>query len=171
MPASEKYREEKEAKGRIGTMAPGLEPRVADYEARVRASFGRQRFMETIGARLVRVAAGEVEIELPCRADLTQQHGFVHAGVVTALADTACGYAAFTLMPAGVGVLSVEYKINLLAPARGELLVARGRVVRPGRTLTVCAGEVFARQAGEATLAATLLGTMMTVRGRPEIED
>ena len=144
-------------------MGQELEPQVSDYEARVRASFGRQRFMEMIGARLVRLAAGEVEIELPHRADLTQQHGFVHAGVVTALADTACGYAAFTLMPAGVGVLSVEYKINLLAPARGELLVARGRVLRPGRTLTVCAGE--------ESLVATLLGTMMTVRDRPEIAD
>jgi len=152
-------------------MGQELEPQVSDYEARVRASFGRQRFMEMIGARLVRLAAGEVEIELPHRADLTQQHGFVHAGVVTALADTACGYAAFTLMPAGVGVLSVEYKINLLAPARGELLVARGRVLRPGRTLTVCAGEVFARHAGEESLVATLLGTMMTVRDRPEIAD
>ena len=152
-------------------MEAPFEPQVADFEERVRASFGRQRFMQAIGARLGRVAPGEVEIELPFRADLTQQHGFVHAGVVTAIADTACGYAAFTLMPAGAGVLSVEYKINLLAPGRGERLLARGRVLRPGRTLTVCTGEVLARTAAAESLVATLLGTMMTVRGRPGIED
>lgn len=152
-------------------MGPASTTQAADPGARVRASFGRQQFMQLIGAHLGLVAPGKVEIELPCRTDLTQQHGFVHAGVVTALADTACGYAAFTLMPAGTGVLSVEYKINLLAPAQGERLVARGRVVRPGRTLTVCAAEVFACQAAEESLVATLLGTMMTVRGRPGIAD
>jgi uncharacterized protein (TIGR00369 family) len=114
-------------------------PRAGDpaFEARVRASFARQGVMTTIGARLTRVAAGAVEIELPFRSDLTQQHGFVHAGVITTIADSACGYAAFSLMPAEASVLTVEYKVNLLAPARGDRFVARGRVVKPGRTLTV----------------------------------
>jgi uncharacterized protein (TIGR00369 family) len=143
-----------------------FEPQVAEYAERVRAIFAGQGFMQAIGARLGRVAPGEVEIELPFRGDLTQQHGFVHAGVVTAIVDTACGCAAFTLMPAGAGVLSVEYKINLLAPAVGERLLARGRVLRPGRTLTVCAGEVLAYAAGKEALVATLLATMMSVSGR-----
>jgi uncharacterized protein (TIGR00369 family) len=154
-----------------GETTAAFAAQAADYAARVRASFGRQRFLQAIGARLVRVAPGEVEIELPWRADLTQQHGFAHAGVITALADTACGYAAFTLMPAGAGVLSVEYKINLLAPGRGDRLLARGRVLRPGRTLTVCMADVIAQAGGRDSLVATLLGTMMTVRDRPGIED
>jgi uncharacterized protein (TIGR00369 family) len=132
-----------------------------DFAAKVRATFAGQPFMAAIGAELVRVAPGEVEIALPFRADLTQQHGYLHAGVVTALVDTACGLAAFTLMPAGSGVVSVEYKVNLLAPAVGERMLARGRVLRPGRTLTVCSGEVVAvRGEGETTVAA-MLATMM----------
>src|ERR671926_1490290 len=111
--------------------------RDADFEARVRASFARQRVMETIGARLARVAPGEVEIELRFREDLTQQHGYLHAGVVAAVVDTACGYAALSLAPAGAEVLSVEFKLNLLAPVRGEEFVARARVVRSGRNVTV----------------------------------
>jgi uncharacterized protein (TIGR00369 family) len=112
------------------------EPRNPHFEQAVRASFAGQPLMATIGARLTRVAAGETEIRLPFRSDLTQQHGFLHAGVVTSALDSACGYAAFSLMPEGVGVLTVEFKTNLLAPARGEELIARGRVVRAGRTIT-----------------------------------
>ncbi|HEV7514712.1 MAG TPA: PaaI family thioesterase, partial [Thermoanaerobaculia bacterium] len=123
---------------------PTFKPQDPDFEAKARATFARQPFMATIGAELVRVAPGEVEIALPFRADLTQQHGYLHAGVVTAIVDSACGCAAFTLMPAGSGVVSVEYKVNLLAPSVGERMVARGRVLRPGRTLTVCSGEVVA---------------------------
>ena len=146
-------------------------PRDADFEQRVRDSFERQRVMATIGARLLRVAPGETEIELPFREDLTQQHGFLHAGIVTTVVDSACGYAAFSLMPAGAGVLSVEFKVNLLAPALGESLIARARVVRAGRTITVCLGEAFARREGGETLVATMLGTMMTVEGRAGVRD
>jgi uncharacterized protein (TIGR00369 family) len=113
----------------------------ADVEARVRRSFARQEYMAAIGAELVHVAAGEVDIALPFSERLTQQDGYLHAGVVAGAADSACGYAALTTMAAEAEVLTVEFKINLLAPAAGERLVARGRVVRTGRTLTVCRGD------------------------------
>lgn len=145
------------------------EPRNPEFEQAVRDSFGAQRLMATLGARIARVAAGEVEIRVPFRHDLTQQHGFLHAGVLSAALDSACGYAAFTLMPAGVGVLSVEYKINLLAPARGEELIARARVVRAGRTITVCQGDAAMLSGGAETAVATMLATMMTVRERPGV--
>lgn len=141
-------------------------PQDPAFEARVRGSFARQRVMDTLGARLVRVDPGEVEVELPYREDLTQQHGFLHAGIVTTVLDSACGYAAFSLMPADAAVLSIEFKTNLLAPARGELLRARGRVVRAGRTITVCEGEAWMLDAGEERHVATMLATMMAVRGR-----
>ena len=146
-------------------------PKVADFEARVRASFDRQPFMHTIGASLARVAPGEVEIAMPVRPQFCQQHGFVHAGVVSALADTACGYAAFSLMPESAGVLTTEFKVNLLAPAGGERLIAVGRVVKPGRTLTVAQGEVFAETAGERRLVALLTATLMAVEGRDDVRD
>lgn len=143
-----------------------FEPQDPDFEARVRESFRRQRVMETLGARLVRVAAGEVEVEMPFREELTQQHGFLHAGVVTTVLDSACGYAAFSLMPADAAVLSIEFKTNLLAPARGDRLLARGRVVRAGRNVTVCQADgVMVSAEGERHVA-TMLATMMTVRGR-----
>lgn len=145
----------------------GLVARDGGYEERVRESFARQRAMETLGAVLTRVQPGEVEIEMPFRDDLTQQHGFLHAGVVTTVLDSACGYAAFSLMPADAAVLSVEFKVNLLAPAEGERLVARGRVVRPGRTVTVCSGDAVMVKEGRETVVATLLGTMMSLRDRP----
>ena len=138
-------------------------PQDADYEARVRASFARQRVMGTIGARLSRVAPGEVEIELPFREDLTQQHGYLHAGIVAAVVDSACGYAALTLAPAGAEVVSIEFKLNLLAPAVGERFVARARVKRAGRNVTVCAGDLFAFAGGAEKMVATMLATMMTV--------
>ncbi len=137
-----------------------------EFEPRVRASFARQRFMATIGARLAHVAAGEVDIELDVRDDLVQQHGFLHAGVLAAAADSACGYAALSLMPAGTAVLSVEFKINLLAPAAGDRIVARGRVIRAGKTVTVCWGDVTACAGETERLVATMVGTMMTVRDR-----
>ena len=149
-----------------------FQPEDPEFEQRARASFSRQRVMETIGATMSRVAPGEVEIMLPFRADLTQQHGFLHAGVVTTIVDSACGYAALTLMPAGAGILTVEYKVNLLAPAAGTHMVARGRVTRPGRTITVCAGDVYAYDAdGKEKLVATMLATMMTIRERSGIAD
>jgi uncharacterized protein (TIGR00369 family) len=135
----------------------------------VRDSFERQQLMHTVGASLASVAPGEIEIHLPYRIELTQQHAFLHAGVVTAVLDSACGYAAFSLMPPGTGVLSVEFKTNLLAPARGDLLVARGRVVRAGRTITVCEADAFMRTGDDDTLVATMLATLMCIQDRPDI--
>jgi uncharacterized protein (TIGR00369 family) len=145
------------------------QPLDPDYERRVRDSFGRQAFMATLGARLVAVEPGRVVIEVLPRPDLTQQHGFLHAGVVASIADTACGYAAFSLMPAQAGVLSVEFKLNLLAPAVGERLLAIGVVVKAGRTLSVCSGEVVAERAGTTSLVALMQATMMTVLDRPGV--
>jgi uncharacterized protein (TIGR00369 family) len=129
--------------------------------------------MRTFGVTLARVAPGEVDLALPFRADLTQQHGFLHAGVVTAVVDSACGYAALSLMEPGAAVLSVEFKVQLLAPARGSRFRALGRVVRAGRTLTVVKGELWAAQdpAGDGELVALMTGTMMAVRDRPELTD
>jgi uncharacterized protein (TIGR00369 family) len=133
------------------------------FEARVRDSFAQQVMMRTLGAELVAVRAGEVEIALPFRRDLTQQHGYLHAAAVTAIADSACGYAAFTLMKPGSEVLSVEFKVNLLAPAAGQRFVAHARVLRPGRTLTVCAAEVRAQDAGGDKLIAAMQATMIEI--------
>jgi uncharacterized protein (TIGR00369 family) len=145
-----------------------------DFERRVRSSFARQAAMHTLGVTLERVTPGEVDLALPFRADLTQQHGFLHAGIVTAVVDSACGYAALSLMEPGAGVLSVEFKVQLLAPARGACFRALGRVVRAGRTLTVVSGELraIAEQASDdGDVVALLNGTMMAVRGRPELTD
>jgi uncharacterized protein (TIGR00369 family) len=143
-----------------------FEPRDADYERRVRESFARQRAMETFGARLLRVAPGEVEIGFDFDEAFTQQHGYLHAGLVTAMVDTACGYAALSLTEPGAEVLSVEFKLNLLSPAAGERFVARARVVRPGRNLTVCAGDLYALKGGAEKVVATMLATMMKVDGK-----
>ena len=133
----------------------------SEYEARVRDSFARQRVMQLFGASLSRVAPGEVDVLLPFREDLTQQNGYVHAGVITTVADSACGYAAYTLMPAGSGVLSVEFKVNLLRPAQGDEFAAQARVVKAGATLTVTRCDVYARSGGEAKLVAMMVGTMI----------
>ena len=148
-----------------------FEPQDPAYEQRVRDSFARQRVMETMGATLLRVAPGEVDIELPFREELTQQHGFLHAGVVTTIVDSACGYAALSLMPPGAGVLTIEFKLNLLAPASGERMIARGRVTKPGRTITVSAGDVFAVRNGSEKLIATMTTTIMTIHNRPGVTD
>lgn len=126
-------------------------------EQHARSLFERQQFMSLLGARIARVAPGEVEIELPYREDLVQQNGTLHAGVLAAIADSACGGAALTLMPEGSNVVSVEFKLNLLAPAVGSLFVARARVIRAGRTLTVTTADVLA----DDRVVATMLGTMM----------
>jgi uncharacterized protein (TIGR00369 family) len=139
-------------------------PADPQFAARVRESFARQRAMALIGASLTRVEPGCVEIELPFRDDLTQQKGFVHGGILGMIADTACGYAAFSLMPAGCSLVTVEYKINILAPARGSL-VARGEVVRPGRTLTVARAEVYAR---DGKHIATMQQTLMMLANTPD---
>lgn len=146
-----------------------FEPENPGFEARVRDSFSRQGIMELIGARLVLITPGRVEIELPFRPDLTQQHGFFHAGVTSTVADSAGGYAAFSLFPAEASVLTVEYKINLVAPAEGDSLLAVGRVVRPGRTLSLCELEVYARQKESAKLCAKGLQTVMRLDGRADL--
>jgi uncharacterized protein (TIGR00369 family) len=133
----------------------------AAREEAVRASFARQGFMEHLGARLAEVGAGTCTISCRPRADLTQQHGFVHAGVIGAIADSAAGYAALSLMPLGSEVLTVEYKLNLLAPAEGDLLLARGRVLRAGRTLSVCEAAVAVVRRREETPAAIMLATLI----------
>jgi uncharacterized protein (TIGR00369 family) len=138
-----------------------FKPRDPDFEARVRASFGRQRLMATIGARMTKVGPGEVEIEAQLSDDLTQQHGYIHAGIITALVDSACGYAALSLLAPGIEVLSVEYKVNFLAPAEGDRLVARGRVERSGQRLTVCSGDVTAVTGSEEKRVAVMLATMI----------
>ena len=131
------------------------------FESRVRSSFNLQQLMKTINAKLVRVSPGEAHIEIPFQEALTQQNGFIHAGIITSIVDSACGYATYSLMTAASGVLTVEFKINLLAPAIGERFLAIGRVKKPGRTLTVCEGDVFAHNQGEDKLVATMLATMM----------
>jgi uncharacterized protein (TIGR00369 family) len=145
-----------------------FEPADPDYASRVAASFGRQKVMALIGARLVRVEPGLVEIELPFREELTQQHGYFHAGITSTIADSAGGYAAYTLFPAESSVLTVEYKMNLVAPAAGDRLVASGRVLKPGRTVTVCELEVVAVANGIAKTCAYGLQTMMCLHGRPD---
>jgi len=142
-----------------------FDPQNPDFQSAVHESFDRLTLMRTIGATLERVSPGEVEVTLPFRNDLTQHHGFMAAAVLTAIADVACGYAAMTLMPPGCSVLTIEYKANFLAPARGERMVARGRVIRPGRTVTACAGDVVAVDGKQEVLVATLLATMMRVGG------
>ena len=136
-----------------------------DFESRVRDSFARQAAMRLIGARLTTVEPGRCVIELPVRDDLTQQHGFVHGGVVGMIADSAGGYAAFTLMPADASVLTVEYKINMLAPAAGDLLIATGEILKPGRTLSIVRADVMALQGDRQTRVAAMQQTLMVMHG------
>jgi uncharacterized protein (TIGR00369 family) len=142
-----------------------------DFEERVRSSFARQSVMMTIGAELTLVTPGIIEIEMPYSGALTQQHGFLHAGIISTALDSACGYAAYSLMPAHAAVLTIEFKVNLLAPGRGERFLFRGSVTKPGRTIIVADGQAYAFGSdGEAKLIATMTGTMMTVLGREGIE-
>jgi len=140
------------------------------WQGRVRTSFARQQAMATLGITLDHLAPGEVHLGVSYQQSLTQQHGFLHAGILATMADSACGYAAFSLMPDGAGVLSIEFKINLMAPAKGERFVARARVVRPGRTITVCEADVVAIDGGAEKVVATMLATIMAIRGRPDVE-
>jgi uncharacterized protein (TIGR00369 family) len=144
------------------------------FAKRVQSSFAKQQIMRLLGATLTTVEPGRVKILLPFRVDLTQQHGFLHAGVLSTVVDSACGYAALSLMPAQSGVLSIEYKVNFLAPARSKRFLARGRVLRAGRTIIVCAGDVVAvsdKDEGEEVTVATMLATMLVVKDRPGIMD
>lgn len=136
-----------------------------DFEARVRASFAKQGLMRHLGVEILRVAPGEIELAVPYRQELGQQHGFFHAGVTSAIADSASGYAALSLFPPGTGVLTTEFKINLLNPAKGKRLEAEGRVLKSGRTLSVCRSEVFALDGDRRTHVATALLTMMQLTG------
>lgn len=144
-------------------------PQDAGFASRVRESFARQRVMQTIGAALTLVQPGAVEIELPYREDLTQQHGFIHAGILASVLDSACGYAAFSLMPADAAVLSIEFKVNLLSPAKGDLIRVRAEVKRAGRNVTVCTADAWAIDGVESKVVATMLGTMMCLRERADL--
>jgi uncharacterized protein (TIGR00369 family) len=142
---------------------PQLVPRDPDYAQRVRASYERQAAMRLIGAILTDLGPGHCTIVLPYRADLTQQDGFIHAGIISAIADSAGGYAGFTLFPAGSNVLTVEYKLNLLAPGRGEQLVAEAEVIKSGRTFVITRGDVYAERGGTRTLCAIMQQTLLVV--------
>jgi uncharacterized protein (TIGR00369 family) len=143
-----------------------FEPSNPNYEEQLRQGFARQRVMEAIGAYLISLEPGQVEIGLDFREDLTQQHGYLHAGIVTTIVDSACGFAAYSLMPPGSEVLTVEYKVNLMSPARGEKFVATGRVKKPGRTLTVCLGDVYALAGEERRQIAMMQATMIRLAAK-----
>lgn len=140
-----------------------MNPLNPSFSQDVADSFARQPIMKLIGARLSLIEPGVVEITLPYRADLAQQNGYLHAGIVTTIADSACGYAAYTLMPAGSNVLSVEFKVNLLRPAQGETFVAHAEVIKAGKTLTVVRADVFAITGDDKVLVATMQGTMICI--------
>ena len=148
------------------TSFDSVDPAFAD---RVRESFGRQAVMKTIGAALIKVSPGEVHVELPFRTDLTQQHGFLHAAVITAIVDSACGFAALTLAPRDAAVLTIEYKVNFLSPGSGERMTARARVLKRGRAVTICAGDVYAQQGQKERHIATMIATIANVSGRPDL--
>ncbi len=143
-----------------------FQPRDPQFESRVTQSFDEQAVMRTLNARLIRVEPGEVRIEFAHQAALTQQDGFIHAGISATIMDSACGYAAFTLMPAEARVLTIEFKINLLAPASGDSFYAVGRVRKPGRSVFVAEGELYASRNGADKLVATMAGTLMAVYPR-----
>jgi uncharacterized protein (TIGR00369 family) len=152
-------------------MPPDFKPADGQFAERVRASFALQGAMGTIGASLGRIEPGEVEILLDWAQGLTQQHGFLHAGIVATALDSACGYCAFTLMPAGAGILTIEYKINLLAPAKGQRFRMVGNVVKAGRTISVAEGRAFAVDGGREKLVATMNATLMTIVGRDDVKN
>ena len=151
--------------------SPQFEPRDPGYADRVKDSFARQGAMGTLGASLGDIAPGRVVIEMAWAAGLSQQHGFLHAGMVATALDSACGYAGFTLMPADAGVLTIEYKINLLAPAKGQRFRMVGQVVKPGRTVTVTEGRAYAIDDGREKLIATMGATLMTITGRDDVKN
>ena len=150
-------------------MSTNFQPQDPNFESRVRESFTRQAAMDTLGATLADVAPGRVVITLPWAAHLTQQHGFLHAGMVSTALDSACGYAGFSLMPVDAAVLTIEFKINLLAPAQGESFRMVGTVIKPGRTVTVAEGHAYALHQGKEKLVATMGCTLMAVLGRENV--
>lgn len=136
---------------------------LSQIESRIRTSFARQTVMNLIGAKMTHISRGEVWIELPYRSNMSQQHGFIHAGIITTIVDSACGYAAMTMTPKDMSVLTVEFKTNFLSPAIGERFIAKGRVKKAGRTITVCEGDVVAIGDGGEKVIATMLATMMNI--------
>jgi uncharacterized protein (TIGR00369 family) len=147
-----------------------FQPKDPNFAERVRESFARQQVMKTLGVEIQRLEPGEIDLTMPYRVAYTQQHGFMHAGVITTVLDSACGYAAFSLMAANAEVLTVEFKTNLLAPARGQRFLLRAQVVKPGRTLTVCEAQAFALDgASEDRLVATMTGTLMAIFDRENV--
>jgi uncharacterized protein (TIGR00369 family) len=140
-----------------------FQPSDPNYESRVRISFDKQEVMKTIGAKLIKVMPGEVHIEFPFVESLTQQHGYIHAGIITSVVDSACGYAAYTLMSADSEVLTIEYKVNFMSPAKGDRFIGIGRVLKPGRNITVCTGDVITIDKGKEKIVATMLATMISV--------
>ena len=146
-----------------------FQPQDPDFRERVRASFARQQVMATLGIEVVHLEPGEVHLTMPPNPAYTQQHGFMHAGIITTALDSACGYAAFSLMPADAAVLTVEFKTNLLAPAKGDRFVFHAHVVKPGRTLTICEARALAIEGRKEKLVATMTGTLMAVTGRQDI--
>ena len=142
-----------------------------NYEARVRASFAKQNAMATLGAEMTSIVPGVCEIEMAFNAAFAQQHGFLHAGAISTVLDSACGYAAFSLMPEDAAVLTIEFKVNLLSPGKGERFLFRGAVTKPGRTILVTDGQAFALTPdGEPKLTATMTATMMSIRDRPHLK-
>lgn len=145
-----------------------FQPTDPHYEDRIRTSFARQRFMHWLGAQLIAVHPGSCEIYLPYKKELSQQHGFFHAGTIGTIADTAAGYAAYTLMDATSSILTVEFKLSLLAPGQGALLIARSHVIKPGRTLTVCQSDVLVRRNDEEKQCAVALVTLIQLAGKAD---
>jgi uncharacterized protein (TIGR00369 family) len=145
-----------------------FEPRDPDWEAKIRASYAKQGAMGLVGAKLIELRPGYCEIHLPWRADLTQQNGYFHAGIIATVVDSAAGYAGFTLMPPGSSVLSVEFKLNLLAPGDGELLIATGEVIKSGKTLVITRGEAYVVKGDKTTHCSTMQQTLMTMHGKAE---
>jgi uncharacterized protein (TIGR00369 family) len=147
---------------------PRFQPKNPDFRHAAAAVFDAQPAMRTLGISIVRLEAGEVELAMPYSAAFTQQNGFVHAGIITAGLDNACGIAAYTLMAPGAAVLTVEFKTNLLAPAKGQRFLFRAEIVKPGRTLTVCEARAYAIDDGEESLVASMIGTLMALMPREE---
>ena len=147
-----------------------FEPKDSAFRERVKSSFDRQQCMATLGITISKIEPGMIELIMPYAEPYTQQHGFIHAGIISTALDSACGYAAFSLMPVEAAVLTVEYKINLLAPAKGEDFIFRAEVVKPGRTLTLCEGRAYGRTAGSKKLIATMSGTLMALINRKGIQ-
>jgi uncharacterized protein (TIGR00369 family) len=146
-----------------------FQPQDPNFRERVRGSFSRQQVMTTLGIEMVHLEPGEVHLTMRPNPAYTQQHGFMHAGIITTALDSACGYAAFSLMPAEAEVLTVEFKTNLLAPAKGERFIFRAEVIKPGRTLTICDGRALALEGSKEKLVATMTGTLMAIIGRGDV--